>query len=64
MEVPDAAPEQMPRSRAKRWMPFGPFERLTVNPDTKLISVGTHPSFRVKSGDEELGPAPGTAEPG
>ena len=36
--------DTIPRSRAKRWMPFGEYERLTINSDTRLVSVGKYPS--------------------
>lgn len=55
VELPDEPPEEVPRSRAKRWQPFGPYERLTINPDTRLISVGTHPASLV---DREGGEVP------
>lgn len=47
VELPDQPPEEVPNSRAKRWQPFGSYERLTINPDTRLISVGAHPSSLV-----------------
>lgn len=51
---PKAPPELIPRSQAKRWRPFGQYERLTINPDTKLISIGSHPSLLAKSAEESL----------
>jgi len=43
VELPDTAPELVANSQAKRWQPFGEYERLTINPDTKLVSIGSHP---------------------
>lgn len=43
VEPPDAAPVAVPDSRAQRWQPCGEYERLTINPDTKLVSIGSHP---------------------
>ncbi|MFH1568084.1 MAG: hypothetical protein ABIL09_08810 [Gemmatimonadota bacterium] len=43
VDLPEQAPQQVPDSRARRWQPFGEYDRLTINPDTKLIAIGTHP---------------------
>ena len=40
---PQNEPERIDESQAKRWRPFGKYARLTVNPATKLISIGAHP---------------------
>jgi len=42
VEEPDAEPQPVAGSRAQRWQPFGEYERMTINPDTRLISVGSH----------------------
>ena len=43
LDPPQNEPEKIDNSQAKRWRPFGKYARLTVNPATKLISVGAHP---------------------
>ena len=43
LDPPDDEPQKIDKSEAKRWRPFGKYARLTVNPATKLISVGAHP---------------------
>jgi len=43
VELPDAEPQLISNSPAKRWRPCGVYERLTINPDTKLLSIGKHP---------------------
>jgi hypothetical protein len=43
VEEPDADPKPVAGSQAQRWQPFGEYERMTINPDTRLISVGSHP---------------------
>jgi hypothetical protein len=43
VEEPDMEPKPVAGSRALRWQPFGDYERMTINPDTRLISVGSHP---------------------
>lgn len=43
VELPAAEPLKLGDGAARRWEPCGPFERLTVNPETRLISLGTHP---------------------
>ena len=43
LDPPDNEPQKIDNSEAKRWRPFGKYARLTVNPATKLISVGAHP---------------------
>jgi hypothetical protein len=44
VELPEADPKPVPGSRAKRWQPFGKYEHMTINPDTRLISMGLNPS--------------------
>jgi len=41
--LPKTAPEQMGDGGARRWEPCGEFVRLTINPATKLVSIGSHP---------------------
>ena len=43
LDPPQNEPEEIDKSQAKRWRPFGKYARLTVNPATKLISIGAHP---------------------
>ncbi len=43
LDRPQNEPKKIDKSQAKRWRPFGKYARLTVNPATKLISVGAHP---------------------
>ena len=43
LDPPENEPEKIDKSQAKRWRPFGKYARLTVNPATKLISIGAHP---------------------
>jgi len=43
VEEPEEEPKPVAGSRAERWQPFGEYERMTINPDTRLISIGSHP---------------------
>ncbi len=43
LEIPDEPPAPLSDRGAKRWHPFGPYERLTVNPETRLIAIGSYP---------------------
>ena len=43
IDPPKNEPKHIKKSKAKRWQPFEKYDRLTVNPDTKLISIGAHP---------------------
>ena len=43
LDPPQNEPKKIDKSGAKRWRPFGKYARLTVNPATKLISIGAHP---------------------
>lgn len=53
---PEAEPEKLSKSNARRWQPFETYDRLTINPDTKLISIGSHPFADLP---EEQGPVAG-----
>jgi len=39
IEPPRQAPEHQWENGARRWMPFGPYAKLTVNPQTRAITV-------------------------
>ena len=43
VERPDAEPQTMTTPGAKRWQPFEAYEKLTLNPRTRFISVGSDP---------------------
>ena len=58
-ERPQAEPQTMTTPGARRWRPYGPYEKLTINPRTKFISVGSDP-VRVPVGELE-GPGSGRA---
>ena len=47
---PEAEPQTMTTPGARRWRPYGPYEKLTMNPRTKFISVGSDP-VRVPVGE-------------
>ena len=49
-ERPDAEPQTMTTPGARRWRPYGPYEKLTLNPRTRFISVGSDP-VRVRVGE-------------
>ena len=51
-ERPQAEPQTMTTPGARRWRPYGPYEKLTINPRTKFISVGSDP-VRVPVGEPE-----------
>lgn len=51
-EWPDAEPQTMTTPGARRWRPYGPYEKLTLNPRTRFISVGSDP-VRTKVGEAE-----------
>ena len=51
-ERPDAEPQTMTTPGAKRWRPYGPYDKLTLNPRTRFISVGSDP-VRIKAGEAE-----------
>lgn len=59
VEEPDMEPKPVAGSRAQRWQPFGEYERMTINPDTRLISVGSHP---IQTGSAAPAGASGGAE--
>lgn len=52
VEAPDAEPQTMTTPGAKRWRPFGNYDKLTLNPRTRFISVGSDP-VRIKAGEAE-----------
>ena len=37
---PDEKPEYVWENKAKRWRPFGDYQKMVVNPETKAITVG------------------------
>ena len=39
LERPEVPPREI--APAKRWEPYGKYDRLTINPDTRLVSVGS-----------------------
>ena len=39
LSVPEQEPEQVWENGSKRWKPFGQYDRLVVNPVTKLVTV-------------------------
>lgn len=39
IQPPKEPPEHEWENGAKRWIPFGPYEKLTVNPKTKAVTV-------------------------
>lgn len=43
VRLPASEPQELGDGGARRWEPCGDFERLTINPGTKLISIGSHP---------------------
>jgi hypothetical protein len=43
IERPQQAPQLIPQSQAKRWKPFGQYDRLTVNPETKGVAIRAFP---------------------
>ena len=51
-ERPDADPQTMTTPGARRWRPYGPYEKLTLNPRTRFISVGSDP-VRTRVGEME-----------
>ena len=57
VERPDAEPQTMTTPGAKRWRPFEAYDKLTLNPRTRFISVGSDP-VRVKAGEAQ---GPGSA---
>ena len=50
VSLPESPPERLGDGGARRWQPCGNFERLTINPATRLISVG---AFPLASADSE-----------
>jgi hypothetical protein len=43
VELPDTPPESLGDANAKRWQPCGAYGRLTINADTRLVSIGSYP---------------------
>ena len=43
VEPPKEGGENIGETRARRWSPFGKYEKLTLSPRTKLISIGKDP---------------------
>ena len=43
LTLPKEAPDHEGKGQIKRWQPYGKYERLTINPATRLVSVGRHP---------------------
>ena len=43
VEPPNEEPRILAGGQARRWEPCGPFARLTVSLETRLVSVGPHP---------------------
>ena len=47
IEPPKEGAKYISKNKAKRWEPFGEYDKLTVSMETRVISIGTDP-LRVK----------------
>jgi hypothetical protein len=47
VEAPEEGWKYVAGTKARRWSPFREYEKLTISPKTKVISIGTDP-LRVK----------------
>ena len=43
IELPEEGGKYVAGTKARRWSPFGEYQKLTISPRTKLISIGTDP---------------------
>ena len=55
VEVPDAEPQLMTTPGARRWEPFEDYDKMTLNPHTKFISIGSDPIRLTNEQAAELG---------
>ncbi len=55
IDLPEEEPEHSWENGAKRWIPFGEYEKLVTNPVTKAVTVGDRRAY----GDPETATAQG-----